>query len=153
MEASMAARAGERWYEDAVAALEAEQAGEWGTDEELAKLTLREFPLYFAVYGDQEAEYLRELDGEAPCGDALRLFTTFDLRPELPRITAPTLVITGENDFICGPVCAREIADGIDGAEIVLLADCGHFVFVEQPLAFADELTRFLAGSGSPGDS
>ncbi len=158
MEAAMAARAGEPWYEDAVAALEAEQAGEWGTDEELAKLTLREFPFYFAVYGDLEAEYLRELEGEVPCGDALRLFnheifTTFDLRPELPRITAPTLVITGEHDFICGPVCAREIADGIDDAELVLLADCGHFVFVEQPQAFADELTRFLAGSGSPGDS
>src|SRR5262249_30826313 len=53
MEAAMAARAGEPWYEDAVAALEAEQAGEWRTDEELADLALREFPFYFAVYGER----------------------------------------------------------------------------------------------------
>jgi proline iminopeptidase len=158
MEAAMQARSREPWYDDAAAALEAEQAGDWGTDDELAKLVLREFPFYFQVYGEREREYLRVLDGEIPCGDALKLFngeifTSFDLRPLLPRITAPTLVITGEDDFICGPVCAREIADGIDGAELVLLADCGHFVFVEQPEAFAGEVARFLAGSGPPGDS
>jgi pimeloyl-ACP methyl ester carboxylesterase len=28
------------------------------------------------------------------------IFTTFDLRPNLSKITAPTLVITGEDDFI-----------------------------------------------------
>ena len=70
--------------------------------------------------------------------------TTFDLRPELPRITAPTLVITGEDDFITGPVCAREIAEGIAGAELVLLADCGHFLFVEQPEQFAAAVSAFL---------
>jgi pimeloyl-ACP methyl ester carboxylesterase len=154
MRAAMSARAGEPWYEDAVAALQAEQAGEWETDEELGKLALREFPLYFAVYGDREREYLRALDGEVPCGDALKLFnneifTTFDLRPLLPRIEAPALVTAGEQDFICGPVSAREIAGVIAGAELVLLPDCGHFVFVEHPRAFADAVRRFLGGSDS----
>jgi len=150
MEAGMQARSGEPWFEDAMAAVQEEQAGEWGTDEELAKLALREFPLYFARYGDRERTYLRTLEGEVPVGDALKLFnseifTTFDLRPELARIGAPTLVITGEDDFITGPVCAREIAAGISGAELVLLGDCGHFLFVEQPERFAAEVGRFLA--------
>src|SRR5262245_13724403 len=151
MEAGVKAKEGESWYEDACAALEAEQAGNWGSDEELASLAMREFPFYFAQFGDAEREYLRLLDGEIPCGAALKLFneevfTTFDLRPQLSRITAPTLVLTGRDDFICGPVCAQEIADGIVGSELVLL-DCGHFVFVEQAAAFADAIRAFLAGA------
>ena len=55
------------------------------------------------------------LRGEVPVADALLLFnneifTTFDLRPELPKIIAPTLVITGEDDFITGPACAADFA-------------------------------------------
>lgn len=149
MEAAMHLRSDEPWFEDGVAALEAEQAGEWEADEELAGIVLRELPFYFAAYGDREREYVRSLEGEIPVGDALKLFNnevfaTFDLRPELARISAPTLVLTGEDDFICGPLNARELAAGIDEAELVLLPACGHFVFVEQPEAFADAVGRFL---------
>jgi pimeloyl-ACP methyl ester carboxylesterase len=150
MEAAIHLRSGEPWFEDATAALEAEQAGDWSSDEELAGIVLRELPFYFATYGDSEREYVRSLEGEIPVGDALKLFnnevfTTFDLRPELAQITAPTLVLTGEDDFICGPVNARELAEGIDGAELVLLDDCGHFVFVEAPERFRDAVAGFLA--------
>jgi proline-specific peptidase len=150
MEAAIHLRSDEPWFEDGVAALEQEQAGDWDSDEELAGIVMRELPFYFATYGDAEREYVRSLEGEIPVGDALKLFnnevfTTFDLLPELPRITAPTLVITGEDDFICGPMNAREIAAEIDGAELVLLPDCGHFVFVEQPRPFADAVAGFLA--------
>jgi pimeloyl-ACP methyl ester carboxylesterase len=150
MEAAMAAKSGEPWFEDATAALQAEQAGDWGSDEELAELALREFPFYFAEYGDREQAYLRSLEGEVLCGDALKLFNeeifgTFDLRPELPRITAPTLVLAGEDDFICGPVNARELNEGVAGSELALLPDCGHFVFVEQPEVFASAVRSFLS--------
>jgi pimeloyl-ACP methyl ester carboxylesterase len=150
METAMQAKAGESWYADASAAVEAEQAGDWGSDEELAALVLREIPFYFATYGEPEREYLQILEGEIPVGDALRLFNeeifaAFDLRPELAAITAPTFVITGEDDFITGPICSREIADGIAGARLDVIPDCGHFVFVEQPQRFADAVTTFLA--------
>ncbi len=154
MTAGIEAKAGEPWYDDARAALEAEQAGNWESDEELGALALREFPFYFAHYGEPEREYLEGLGGDVPCGDALKLFndevfTTFDLRPLHSRITAPTLVITGDADFICGPVCAHEIADGVAGSKLVIL-DCGHFIFVEQPRGFAEAITSFLAATGSP---
>jgi proline-specific peptidase len=150
MEEAMHARAGEPWYEDALAALRAEQAGDWASDEELGAISLRELPLYFAHFGERERDYLQLLDGEVVCGDALKffnneIFATFDQRPELPRITAPTLVITGEDDFICGPVCAREIAAGVPGAQLTVLGDCGHFVFVEQPEQFSSAVAGFLA--------
>ena len=146
---AMEARAGEPWYADARAALEAEQAGQWESDEELAALVLRELPFYFARYGEAEREYLRLLEDEIPCGDALRLFNveivgSFDLRPQLGDITAPTLVVTGEEDFITGPACARELADGIAGSKLSVLPDCGHFVFVEQAARFTAEVKAFL---------
>ena len=148
MEAGMVAKAGEPWYADARAALEDEQAGRFETDEELAALALREFPFYFARYGAAEQAYLDTLRGEIPVADALMLFnnevfTTFDGRADLPMITAPTLVITGEDDFITGPICAADFA-AIPGQTTVLLPDCGHFVFVEARDRFRDETTAFL---------
>src|SRR5260370_37971342 len=74
MEKAVQATSGELWFEDAMAALQAEQAGEWGTDEELAGIVLRELPFYFDRYGDREQEYVHTLDGEIPVGDALKLF-------------------------------------------------------------------------------
>jgi pimeloyl-ACP methyl ester carboxylesterase len=149
MEEAMLARAGEPWYEDARAALEAEQAGEFGSDEELGELALREFPFYFANYGEGERAYLETLKDETPNGDALRLFNeeivpAFDLRPELGQITAQTLVITGEDDFITGPVCAAEIAPALPDAELVLVPACGHFLFVEARERCREEVTRFV---------
>ena len=149
MEAGMAARSGEPWYADAVAALEAEQAGNFSSDEELAELVFRELPLYFAHYGDAERAYVDTLRTETPNADTLRffnqeIFPAFDLRPELGRIEAPTLVITGEEDFITGPVCADEIAGGIAGAEKVVLPGIGHFIFVEAPEQFREPVLSFL---------
>lgn len=149
MEEAMQVRAGEPWYEDARAALEAEQAGEFGSDEELGELALREFPFYFARYGDAERAYLETLKGEAPNGDALRLFNeeifgVFDLRPDLGRIEAQTLVITGEDDFITGPVCAAEIVAALPGAQLVLIPACGHFLFVEARDRCREEVDRFV---------
>jgi pimeloyl-ACP methyl ester carboxylesterase len=149
MEAGMQSKAGEPWYEDALAALEDEQEGRFETDEELAELALREFPFYFARFGEAGQEYLEMLRGEVPVADALLLFnkevfTSFDLRPGLPRITAPTLVITGEDDFITGPVCAADFAE-IPDVRTVLLPDCGHFIFVEARDRFRAEVTSFLS--------
>jgi proline-specific peptidase len=149
MERAVESCCDEPWYEDARAALEAEAAGDFASDEELGELALREFPFYFARYGDLERAYLDTLREDTPNADALRLFNTeqvpvFDLRPDLMRITAPTLVIAGEDDFITGPPSAAEIGVGIAGARTVLLPNTGHFVFVEAPEAFRDAVLAFL---------
>jgi len=149
MEAAMDAKAAEPWYADARAALEDEQAGRFETDAELGELAIREFPFYFARYGDAEQAYLETLRGEVPVADALLLFNdevfnTFDLRPDLPAISTPTLVITGEDDFITGPVCAADFAV-VPGQRTVVLPGCGHFIFVEARDRFREEVTAFLA--------
>jgi proline-specific peptidase len=149
MKAGMDRRSGQPWYADAVAALEEEQEAKFTSDQELAALFFREFPLYFARYGDAEAGYADTLRSETINADTLLLFNreifnTFDLRERLTNITAPTLVITGEDDFICGPLCAAEISAAIPGAREVIVGDSGHMIFIEQPQAFHDEVASFL---------
>jgi proline iminopeptidase len=144
------AQAGEPWCADAKAALEAEQAGEFETDEEMAELGFREFPFYFAHYGDVERAYVDTLRADPTNADTLRhfnneIFETFDLRPELERITAPTLVIAGAVDFITGPPSAAEIEQGLAHVSKVVIPDCGHFLFVEAPEAFVEAVTAFVA--------
>ncbi len=149
MHAAMEKRSNEPWYPEAVAALEAEQAAEFDSDETMAELVFKELPLYFARYGAMEAGYLDTLRTETPNGDALlmfnrEIFNTFDLRDLHPKIKSPTLVITGAEDFICGPACANEIATGIAGAKEVVVGDAGHMIFVEQPEEFHREVADFL---------
>ncbi len=149
MRTGMEKRSSQPWCSDAIAALEEEQAGHFTTDQEVSELAFREMPLYFAHFGAAEAGYLDILKTETVNADALKLFNTeifpaFDLRDRLPSITAQTLVITGDEDFICGPVCAEEVSAGIPGARMVIVGDSGHQVFVEQPQAFHDEVASFL---------
>lgn len=149
MHLGMEKRSGHPWSADAIAALEQKQAGNFSTDEELATLVFRELPLYFAHFGAAEAGYLDTLKSERINADALKLFNreifhTFDLRESLPAIRAQTLVITGDEDFICGPICAEEICSRIPGARMVIVGDAGQHLFVEQPQAFHDEVAMFL---------
>jgi pimeloyl-ACP methyl ester carboxylesterase len=149
MEAGVKAKEREPWYAGALAALEDEQAGRFESDEELGALALREFPFYFRQYGAAAEAYLDSLRGEVPVADALLLFnneifTTFDLRPDLSKITGPTLVITGEDDFITGPASAADFAS-IPNVTTVVLPECGHFIFVEARDRFRAEVTQFLS--------
>ena len=136
----MLTHSSEPWYDDARLALEQEDAGEYANEAELREITRRFWPIYFAHFDKRAQKYLDEcVVAERPNPDALKLFNEgiaeWDMRPELARIDAPTLVITGDVDFICGPACAADIAAGVAGSNQVLIEDCGHFTFVEQPAA------------------
>jgi proline-specific peptidase len=150
MEEIMSRHRNEPWYDDARLALEQEDAGDYTNEDELREITRRFFPIYFAHFEEREKTYLDEcVTPERPNPDALKLFNDgieeWDMRPELAAIDAPTLVITGTDDFICGPACAADIATGIAGSKQVLIEDCGHFTFVEQPERFREEVAQFLA--------
>jgi proline iminopeptidase len=150
MEQIMLTHSNEPWYDDARLALEQEDAGEYANEAELREITSRFWPMYFAHFDERAQKYLDEsVVAERPNPDALKLFNEgiadWDMRPELGRIDAPTLVITGAVDFICGPACAADIAAGIAGSKQVLIEDCGHFSFIEKPERFREEVTQFLA--------
>jgi proline-specific peptidase len=145
----MSRHASEPWYDDARHALEQEDAGDYSNEAELREITRRFWPIYFASFDERAQQYLHELIvPERPNPDALKLFNEgiaeWDMRPVLAGLDAPTLVITGVYDFICGPACAEDIAAGVAGSTKILLEDCGHFAFIEQPDAFRQAVASFL---------
>jgi len=62
-----------------------------------------------------------------------------DRRPKLRTITAPTVVIHGEDDPLVPLAGGRDTAENIPGAELRIVPGVGH----EMPLAVQDE---FIAG-------
>ena len=149
MEAQMLRRRNESWYDDARLALEQEEAGQYDNEDELREITRRFWPMYFAHFDEHAGRYLDEcVAPDRPNPDALRVFNdgieNWDMRADLSRIVAPTLVLTGAEDFICGPECAEDVAAGVGGAEKVVIDGCGHFSFVEDPDRFHCEVTRFM---------
>ncbi len=69
-------------------------------------------------------------EGYAGCCEAIR---EMDQRPDLPAITAPTLVIAAEGDPSTPPAHARTIACLIPGARLEVLDRGAHLVNVEAP--------------------
>jgi proline iminopeptidase len=54
----------------------------------------------------------------------------YDLLPRVRTLSVPTLVISGDHDFIPGEI-AVHIARAIPNARLVTLRDCGHFAYLE----------------------
>ncbi len=75
---------------------------------------------------------------------------TFDLRPELPRITAPTLVLAGRHDWICAPEFSEEIARLIPHARLRIFEHSSHSIRVDEPEAMIDEIRRFIGAGLEP---
>jgi pimeloyl-ACP methyl ester carboxylesterase len=67
-----------------------------------------------------------------------------DSRPILAWIKCPTLVLTGDEDHTIPNSLSVEMADGIPGAKLTVLASCGHLPQPEQPQATADALVEWL---------
>lgn len=141
----IASFAGEPWHADATAALAREESGDYGNPEEAAAMWNAMAPLYFSRWQER---YRPLVEVERMNPEPLRQFNAspFDLRPELGRIEAETLVITGRDDFICGPAAAQVLADGILHSELVIVEDAGHMLHLEQPTAYSAAVEAFLAG-------
>ncbi|MGW4033476.1 3-oxoadipate enol-lactonase [Streptomyces sp. NPDC004838] len=110
----------------------------------------RWFTPAFAASGDPAADRLRadqaavDPEAYAACCEAL---AATDLRPDLARVTAPTLVVAGRDDKATPPPHARALADGIRDAHLVELPRAAHLANVERPKAVFDELTAHF-GTG-----
>ena len=66
----------------------------------------------------------------------------YDLLPRLSAIEYPTLIVHGRDDPI--PVASSVEAAKKVGAELILLDDCGHVPYVEQPDKLFRALDTFL---------
>ncbi|WP_186092946.1 alpha/beta fold hydrolase [Burkholderia gladioli] len=68
-----------------------------------------------------------------------------DSRRELPSIAVPSLVLVGDSDPVTPPEFAREMAEAIPGAKLVIVPECGHTSPLERPEAVNAALRDWLA--------
>ena len=141
----------EKWFKKSFAALKAEWAGEYQSNEDMSRLWVEEMKFYFKKF-DERAKAYHERTKDLPLRIAsLKTFndkeaSTMDLRPHLKKITVPTLVIVGRHDFITNVAMAEEIVKHIPKARLEIFEESGHFALVEEPEKFYRVIKEFVEG-------
>lgn len=69
---------------------------------------------------------------------------TYDVRDELHKITAPTLVIGARHDWICPPEFSEEIANAIPNSDLRIFEHSGHSIRADEPEALLDAIAGFI---------
>jgi 3-oxoadipate enol-lactonase len=133
----------EPWAERAATVREA------GTLEVVADAVVARWltPEYAATHPELVAELRAMLvandpEGYAACCGAIE---RMDLRDQLARIAAPTLVISGAQDEAIPPEHQRLIADAIPGARLETIDPGAHIAPVEQPARVNELIAAHLA--------
>jgi pimeloyl-ACP methyl ester carboxylesterase len=110
-------------------------------------------PTFFAgpVPPEITDEVLAQMLESRPAGirPMLEAFAVCDLRPVLPRIQVPTLLLYGDADSRSPRPVADALAAAIPGSELVVIPGAGHCVNLEAPKEFNAELRRFLRSASS----
>ncbi|WP_433717848.1 3-oxoadipate enol-lactonase [Actinoplanes sp. CA-051413] len=91
-------------------------------------------PGYAAAHPD-EVRRLRDMVAATPAigyAGACAAIEDMDLRPDLPGVTAPTLVVAGADDPATPPAHGAAIAAAIPGARLEVVADAAHLASFEQ---------------------
>ena len=119
------------------------------------RLTLQRF-LALQVHGSEEGRFALALlrrhlfeRGEpsaAVLADALALLQRADLRPVLPRIATPTLVIGGERDALVPIEATRELSAALPNARHATIGGAAHAPFLSHRQAFLDAVMRDADG-------
>jgi 3-oxoadipate enol-lactonase/4-carboxymuconolactone decarboxylase len=79
----------------------------------------------------------------AACCDAL---ASFDIREDLPGISAPTLLVAGRQDPATPPAHLREIADVVPGSSLTEIPGASHLAPAERPEAVLAALRGHFDG-------
>jgi pimeloyl-ACP methyl ester carboxylesterase len=69
-----------------------------------------------------------------------------DSTESMPKITAPTLIIWGENDQETPLEQGRKINSLISNSKFLILSRAGHYSFLDKTGQFTKELEKFLKG-------
>ncbi len=107
-------------------------------------------PLYYEKFDpDASMERTRTMRFHALTHNALFADKLYDLRPQLPNIAVPTLVICGGADWICPPSQSKLIAEAVPRAELFMVPNANHSVHVEARDRVLAKVREFLAAHGS----
>ena len=70
--------------------------------------------------------------------------SSYNYNDELGSIQCPTLIIVGDQDVVTPPGGSVKMSRLIPGSRLIILKDCGHVSYVEQPDVFSTAVLEFL---------
>jgi proline iminopeptidase len=139
-------RQGEPWYEQAAQAFEDDTPP--ASDEELARSLKASLPLYWSEPTKIDPFQHDFAAGLPSAHAAVASYESgrypFDLRDQLKSVAAPTLIVVGDNDIVCSPESATALHLALPNSKLLLIEDCGHFSWMEQPEVFETRVSEFL---------
>jgi proline-specific peptidase len=120
------------------------------SDEDMRTLVERVWPLYFFDPESEAAAATRKFVRASRISVAAMKATSasdgrFLVRDKLSAIRVPTLVLVGRHDFLCSPVQAKIIHEGVKASRLVVFEKSGHLPWLEEPRMFFPTVTGFLA--------
>jgi len=124
-------------------------AGELNTADRLRHYFAAMGPLYARSYDPQAAAAARSRGTQSP-EPLNRAFGPggflhdYDLRPQLGKITAPTLILAGRHDWICAPEFSEEIRRHIPGSDLRIFEASSHSIRSDEPQAMIDAIAGFI---------
>jgi len=68
----------------------------------------------------------------------------YDLRSDLAKITAPTLILAGRHDWICPPEFSEEIHRLIPGSDLRIFEQSSHSIRKDEPDKMRDAIAGFI---------
>jgi len=102
-------------------------------------------PLYFYDFNSEIKELVyKNIDNMTMNHEVAalneKLMPKFNVSTQLNKISVPTLILVGIDDFICPPSQARRMHNNIPNSDLHIFENCGHFPFIEAP----DEFLRVI---------
>ncbi|HEY0248270.1 MAG TPA: alpha/beta fold hydrolase [Gryllotalpicola sp.] len=80
-----------------------------------------------------------------PYAAAYEVLARAEIIDEVGAITAPTLIVTGENDVGSTPRMSRELHTRIPGSELHIVPGLQHYLHAEAAAVIAELIGRFIA--------
>ena len=105
------------------------------------------FTQAFAARCDDVVWEYKQMLGSMPVqgyAAACEAIGEMDLRADLHRISAPTLVVVGADDLAIPVENSHEIADAVHGAQLVVVRNAAHLANVEQPGQVGQAIVKHL---------
>lgn len=75
---------------------------------------------------------------------ACEALATLDLRPLLPAVKVPVLVLVGEQDEATPPPMSHELNAGLPNSRLLVLAGCAHVPQLQAPDVFMAAIRSFI---------
>lgn len=123
------------------------------TEAEIKRFEQEIMPLYW--HQGFKQQYIDELYGSPLVNMDIAMYMMgtlskeYDLRPQLPEIVVPALVLQGRYDWVTPMFGAQAMGYGLPNARLHILENSGHMGFIEQPEEVVSTIKDWLASLAS----